>query len=381
MKLYRLPTNTDISIYLKSIGVSDEGVRILKDKSTLHKILIKDLNTFAGNILKQDALSIGADLAVPRGTIMCATDTIDALLIATTKQLKLLIKKSKLQPFGLKGLSLELKHYIKDKNHKIKIMGVINANDDSFYSTSRFMGDKAVSKIIKMIDDGADIIDIGGVSSRPGSQEIDSAQELMRVKPIIDKIYQKKLYKKVKFSIDSYTPKVIEYALKRGFSIVNDITGLKSDKVCKLISKYSATAIIMHMRGTPKDMQKSPYYDNVLVEISDFFDSRIKKAKKFEIKDIILDVGIGFGKRLEDNLLLINHLEDFTKFGYEILMGASRKSMIDMIIKTKVEDRLSGTIAINLKSIQNGASIIRVHDVAEHYQAIKITKAIEEIKG
>ncbi|MGK0255820.1 MAG: dihydropteroate synthase [Arcobacteraceae bacterium] len=259
---------------------------------------------------------------------------------------------------------------------KTKIMGIINANDDSFFQHSRFKGADAINKINSMIEDGADIIDIGGVSTKPGSLEISQKEELNRIKPICDIIKEKKLYEKVIFSIDSYTPSVIEYALKSGFTIVNDVTGLINDDIAKITAKYDATIIIMHMQGKPKDMQENPIYGDVVSEVNEFFIQQIKKAKSFGINNIILDVGIGFGKTLKHNLLLLKDMDSFLNLNCEILIAASRKSMIDKIVPSLIEDRLSGTLAIHLDSIRKGASIVRCHDVKEHYQAIKVQEAI-----
>jgi dihydropteroate synthase len=263
--------------------------------------------------------------------------------------------------------------------YKTKIMGVLNANEDSFFKNSRFDNSQACSKIEKMIEDGANIIDIGAVSSRPGSIAVKEDIELTRVKDIVDSIYLNKYYEKIDFSIDSYAPKVIDYVLNKGFKIVNDITGLANDEVCKIASNYDAQVVIMHMQNDPTNMQKKPYYENVILEIDEYFKNQISKAKSFGIKDIVLDVGIGFGKTLEHNLKLLKNLKHFEHFGCELLIGASRKSMIDMITPCSIEDRLPGTLAIHLESIRNGASIIRCHDVKEHYQAIKVYEALESI--
>lgn len=267
----------------------------------------------------------------------------------------------------------------KTNPHPISIMGVINANEDSFFQESRFEGSNAIAKIEQMIKNGANIIDVGGVSSRPGSLAVSPEEELSRVKPIIDLIYSEKLYEKVKFSLDSYEPMVLEYALQRGFTIVNDITGLENDEVCKVASKYKASVVIMHMQNKPQNMQNNPSYEDIIKDINDFFEQRIKKAKNFGIKHIILDAGIGFGKTLEHNLKLIKNLQEFKHFNCEILMAASRKSMIDKITPTPTEERLPGTLAIHLKSIENGATMIRCHDVKEHFQAIKVLEAINNI--
>ncbi|WP_072680156.1 dihydropteroate synthase [Arcobacter sp. LA11] len=262
-------------------------------------------------------------------------------------------------------------------NYQTKIMGVINANEDSFFKESRFEGAFAISRIEQMINDGANIIDIGGVSSRPGSVSVSSDEELFRVKPIIDSIYEQRLYDKTEFSLDSYDPFVLKYALDRGFKIVNDITGLSNDEVCKIASYYNAKVVIMHMQNNPNNMQKKPEYNDVVLDIDNFFKERIKKAKSFGLEEIILDVGIGFGKTLTHNLKLLKNLDYFKHFGCELLIGASRKSMIDMISPSSIEERLPGTLAIHLASIENGASIIRCHDVKEHNQAIKVQEAIK----
>ncbi len=376
MEIINIKNIVNLRKLLEKIDVSVEGIDILEPKSTKELFYIKNLRTPAANILKQDCLSIGADLAVPKNTIMGQSEKVDAVLIATSSQLKKLTTKEKAQRFGLKELAMELKEHLKRETFETKIMGIINANDDSFFDKSRFMGDEAIKKIKQMIDDGADMIDIGGVSSRPGSLPISVTEELQRVKPIIDEIYEQKLFEKTLLSIDSFQPNVIEYALQRGFKIVNDITGLSDNKVCEVVAKYDATVVIMHKQGESENMQKNPTYENLILEIDDFFKKRIAKAQDYGIKNIILDVGIGFGKTLEHNLKLLNFLPHFQKFGYEILIGASRKSMIDEIVKTPIDQRLAGTLAIHLNSINRGASIVRCHDVKEHFQAIKVFEKI-----
>ncbi|CAM3911358.1 dihydropteroate synthase [Arcobacter cloacae] len=378
MKTYKISLN-DTKKFYKNLGCDDGGISILSKKSKTHTLYIKDLHVGAANILKQDALSIGADLAVPSGVIIAKDKYVDAVLIGTTKHFETLSRKELAQPFGLKELAKSLKDYVKEQNYPTKIMGVLNANEDSFFKNSRFDNSQACQKIEKMIKDGADIIDIGAVSSRPGSIAVEPKIELERLKGIVDTIYSNKYYEKVDFSIDSYEPLVIDYVLNHGFKIVNDITGLQNDEVCRLTAKYNASAVIMHMQNNPQNMQENPNYENVILEIDDFFKQRIEKAKSFGIENLILDVGIGFGKDLEHNLNLLKNLEHFKHFGYELLIGASRKSMINQIVESSIEDRLAGTLAIHLESIKNGASIIRCHDVKEHYQAIKVFEAINNI--
>jgi len=379
LKIYRLNSSTCREKLFEKIGSTEAGAKILKDKANLNLIYIKDIKAPAANILKQDALSIGADLAVSRDTVTCRDEFSDAVLILNDAQLKILSKKELAQPFGLKKLATELKEFLVEKNHKVRVMGILNANEDSFFSGSRFNGKEALLHVKKMIEEGASIIDLGGVSSRPGSEGVSEEEELSRIKPIIDMIYEAKLYKKVDFSIDSYSPLCVKYALEHGFSIVNDITALQSDEVAKLVASFNATVVLMHKSGTTKDMQKNPEYKNIILEVDEFFQERIKRAKSFGIKNIVLDVGIGFGKSLEHNLLLIKHHAHFLHLGYELLIGASRKSMIDMISKSNVEDRLSGTLTLHLKAVEEGTSIVRVHDVKEHVQAFRVQNALQKV--
>ncbi len=377
MVIEQLSADINITNYLKKLGVDGGGVSIMASKAQLYIISIKGLHVGAANILKQDALSIGADLAVPKGTVIASEKQVDTLLIATKKQLQLLSRKELAQPFGLKEVAQQLQAILKAKKPgHCAVMGVLNANDDSFYSKSRFNAAEALQRIEKMIDDGAEIIDIGGVSSRPGSEAVSADEELARVKPVIDLLHGSALLEKARFSIDTYQPSVARYALQRGFHIINDITGLENDELCEVIAEYGAQAIIMHMQGTPQTMQKNPQYKDLLDEIYRFFEARIAKAERFGIEDIVLDVGIGFGKNLQDNLKLIMHLEHFLRLNRPLLVGASRKSMIDKIDPSAVSERLGGTLALHLAAAKNGAAIVRVHDVQEHAQALKVQKAL-----
>ena len=378
MQVEKLSSSIDAKKYLERLGVDAGGCGVLSSKMHTHLIYIRDLHVGAANILKQDALSIGADLAVPKGTVVAKAPRVDCILIATTKHLKILSKKELAQPLGLKILAKHLQEILKAKKPKsVDIMGIINANDDSFFSQSRFVDSDAIKKIEQMIEDGASIIDIGGVSSAPKTKAVDANEELQRVLPILRAIKDQKLYDRATFSIDSYEPLVIQKALESGFKIVNDITGLANDEVCRLVASYKAQAIIMHMQGTPEIMQENPKYENLLSDISDFFKQRIEKADSFGVEDIVLDVGIGFGKTQEHNLELIKHLEHFLTLQKPLLVGASRKSMIDK--NSSPQERLGGTLALHLEAIKNGASMIRAHDVAEHVQALKIQKALDAI--
>lgn len=380
MRVTQLNSSTNMKQLLTQIGVDGGGIKILSSKAKLYVIKISNLHVGGANILKQDALSVGCDVAVPRGTVVAEKKYVDVVLIATKRELEKLSKKELAQPFGLKEVAKELSKILSVKREKtVDIMGVINANDDSFFSQSRFKENFAIDKINQMVEDGATIIDIGGVSSRPNAPLVSVNEELDRVKPILEAIKEQKLYEKVAFSIDSYEPKVIQKALDCGFKIVNDITGLQNDDICKLCAEYDATAIIMHMQGTPQTMQDNPTYDNILEDVYSYLDNQIQKAQSFGVKDIVLDVGIGFGKSLEHNLMLIKNLEYFLSLDKKLLVGVSRKSMIDKIFPSSVADRLAGTLALHLEAYKNGASILRVHDVYEHSQALSVQRSLDLI--
>jgi len=378
MNLYRICDKTDVKKLFAALDVSREGSVILAQKAHMNLIYIKDLKTPAANILKQDALSIGADLAVPMDAITCKRPLVDAVLIANDKQLRELSRKEKAQPFGLKELANALAHFSVSCDDEVTVMGVLNANEDSFYQGSRFSAKTARTRMETMIEEGAGIIDVGGVSSRPGSQGVSEEEELSRIKPMVDCVYENGLHERVRFSLDSYSPLCVAYALQRGFSIVNDISALENDEVASIAAQYDATVILMHMQGSPQSMQVAPYYENILLDVDAFFEKRIEKAKRFGLSKLMLDVGIGFGKTLEHNMQLLKHHAHFLHFGYPLLVGASRKSLIDAIIPTPIEERLAGTLALHLKAYEHGASIVRVHDVKEHVQALKVLRTLNQ---
>lgn len=380
MIVKQLSTDINVHNYLKELGVDAGGLNIMSAKAQLYIISITGLKAAGANILKQDALSIGADLAVPKGTVLCAKERVDCLLIGSKKHLRILSRKELSQPFGLKQIAHQLQIILKtEKPRHCRVMGIINANDDSFFAQSRFKANDAFKKIEQMIEDGAEIIDIGGVSSRPGSKEVSAEEELARVRPIIDLLEGSTLLERAQFSIDTFQPLVARYALERGFHIINDIKGLESDELCAIIAEFNATAIIMHMQGSPETMQVNPEYADILDEIYTFFQERIAKAHEYGIKNIILDVGIGFGKSLEDNLTLITHQEHFLRLRKQILVGASRKSLINSIDPSDVTERLGGSLALHLAAARNGAAILRVHDVKEHVQALKVQNALQSL--
>jgi dihydropteroate synthase len=255
------------------------------------------------------------------------------------------------------------------------LMGILNVTPDSFSDGGKFFDQTdAVLHAFQMIKDRVDIIDVGGESTRPGAEQISAEEEARRVVPVISKIRQKA---KVVVSVDTYKSEVAAEALKAGASIVNDISGLHFDsRMADRIAEAGASVAIMHIKGTPKDMQSDPHYDDLVQEIYDYLAKAVEGARSSGIKQIMIDPGIGFGKTAEHNLELINRLDAFKSIGVPILIGVSRKSFIGKILETPVEARLEGTAAAVTASILHGADIVRVHDVREMRRVALVADAI-----
>lgn len=276
-------------------------------------------------------------------------------------------------------MKFKCRNFTLDFSKRTHIMAILNVTPDSFSDGGKYFScDKAVKKAIEMVKDGADIIDIGGESTRPGSDPVSVQDEIKRVLPVI-----KKLVKEINvpISIDTHKPEVVKACLSAGAHIVNDITGLTSGgKLAKLAAGFGAGIIIMHMKGKPKTMQTNPSYRNLISEITGFLKNGIKTALKAGIskEKIIIDPGIGFGKTVRHNLEIINKLYHFEKLGLPILVGPSRKSFIGKILNLPaVGERLEGTLASVAIAVYNGANIIRVHDVKENLRLIRIVDSIK----
>lgn len=260
------------------------------------------------------------------------------------------------------------------------VMGILNITPDSFYDGGKFFSfEKAIEHANKIINDGADIIDIGGESTRPGAKRISAEEEINRIIPVIDAI--RKYNKEILISVDTYKSEVAKEAIEHGADIINDISGGMFDEgIFKIVTKYNVGYVIMHIQGTPESMQINPVYseNGVVNDIINYFKERISVAINYGINSnkIILDPGIGFGKTFEHNLEILNNLDKFKQFNLPILIGTSRKSFIGKILNKEPESRLYGTIASVVLSIVKGANIVRVHDVKEVKDAVLVADSI-----
>ncbi|HBU69605.1 MAG TPA: dihydropteroate synthase [Elusimicrobia bacterium] len=376
-------------------GAEPYSVNIMAAKAVHKVFLARGIDNRAANILKQDMLSLGGEVAVSRQVGAMKTGTSDAVVMGTLKQIALLCGKLRSQPFGLAELSLELlrlteiksgNKYFLCRNHKIKIsadarlMGVLNVTPDSFSDGGKYFDlETACARGAELVKYGALIVDIGGESSRPGARPVSAKDEAARILPVI-----KTLAGKIKapLSVDTYKPETARAALKAGASIINDISGLGygGRKMARLIASEKAGLVIMHMKGKPSDMQKAPKYDDLVSEIYDFFEERSSLALECGVRkeSIMLDPGIGFGKTAEHNLELLKRLKEFKSLGFPLVVGTSRKSFLGKVLGLENPlERLQGSVASALWASDHGADFLRVHDVMETAQALKIYGAIK----
>jgi dihydropteroate synthase len=260
---------------------------------------------------------------------------------------------------------------------KPMVMGILNVTPDSFYKGSRVLVDNSniLTLSEKMLLEGAEILDIGGYSSRPGADEVSEEEELGRVIPAIKKI--KNEFPKAILSIDTFRSKVAKEAVQNGADIVNDISaGSLDSEMISMVGKLNVPYIAMHMRGNPKLMQTLTGYEDIILEMMSYFSRKLNECKKTGIKDVIIDPGFGFAKTVEQNYWILKNLSYFKKIEAPILVGLSRKSMIYKKLDTTSENALNGTTALNMAALINGASILRVHDVKEAVETVKLYKQL-----
>ena len=272
-------------------------------------------------------------------------------------------------------MTINCKGYLIDLTHP-KIMGVLNITPDSFYDGGKYKDEKSIlSQTEKMLSEGATFIDIGAYSSRPGADSVSEDGELKRMLPIVEILL--KTFPEIIISVDTFRSEVAKNCLESGVALINDISAGKLDEsMLPTIARFKVPYIMMHMRGTPKTMQKLTNYKNLLVDILKYFSERIVQARKLGINDIIVDPGFGFSKTLTQNYELLSKLELFQNLGLPILAGLSRKSMIYNPLDTTPKNALNGTTALNMVALMNGANILRVHDVKEAVECVALSERV-----
>ncbi|MCL2145114.1 MAG: dihydropteroate synthase [Endomicrobia bacterium] len=375
----------DVLKLVKNTGCDEYACGLLAKKGLFHHIVIEKIDNCAASILKQEAISCGADAAVNKNVSRFKKGFSNAAVFATSKQLENLISKLSLQPFGLKEVSSQLKDLFSEKKvfrykkskidlSKPSVMGIINLDPDSFSGDGISDIDSAVRQAVLFEESGAAIIDLGAESSRPGSKPIDAKTEIKRLIPVLKKIKKKV---KIPVSADTYKFETSKAAIDEGVDIINDIFALRNgkDKLAKLIADSKAGLILMHMKGIPSNMQKSPSYKNCVSEVFEFLKERREYALSFGINPefISVDPGAGFGKTVGHNLEIVKNMNVFSSLGC-VTAGVSRKKFV----RDVAGEDAGSFVTANILAAYCGADIIRVHDVAGTVKALEFVNALND---
>lgn len=376
---------------LKKLNCDPAGINIMSGKAIFKTIKLENVPAKAANILKQTFLAKGGEVALSRGTADLSIESTDVIICATLKQFRLALVQLKAQPWGLPNLATEVESIFKFDQEPIErhyewsdrvldirpqrtlVMGILNVTPDSFSDGGKYtMLEKAIRHAEEMVNQGADIIDIGAESTRPyGSSYVDAEEELNRLLPILEKLLS---ITSVPISIDTYKAQVAEAALNIGAHIINDIWGLQYDThMASVVAKYDVPVIFMHNKN------EAIYSRDIMSEMCDFLRGSIDIGIKAGINPdkIIVDPGVGFGKTTRDNLTVISRLEELKVLGCPILLATSRKRFIGEVLGLPVDDRVEGTSATTVTGILKGANIVRVHDVQAAVRSVRMTNAIQ----
>lgn len=367
----------EITSELEKIGFDKSYRTQASEKFKYKNLKIYSLSPAQANILKQTALSVGADCATHRETITAKIDTSDCILGGSLSQLKKISQKLANQPFGLKLLGEKISGMAEfSKKTSTKIVGILNLTPDSFSDGGEFLDyEKAKEHFKYMTDCGADIIDIGAESTKPYSTPVSPQSQISRLIPILE--FAKSENLQIPISIDTRSAEVAEHCIKAGASIINDVSGFDFDKkMPDVIAKYGVKIILQHSKGTPENMQENPVYESLIDEIylnlKEKVDFAISKGIAFE--NIIVDPGIGFGKTREDNFEILKRIEEFYGLGCEVMLGLSRKSMLNMPdLPNDMKDIF--TVALNALAIERKVDYLRVHNVSLHNTLLNLMKA------
>lgn len=401
VRVFTSRKDADLESEMEKVHSEWAGIVRMVPKAVSFVVKVHGLRSPAAIILKEEMLSKGGDAAIHRDCITNRVERSDVLLMGTEKAYHMVIPSLREQPFSLRRLADEIERAIDrfksqtpmtpSDDHlpeglrafyaaireRTAVMGILNITPDSFSDGGLYPDvQSAVEHALRMVNDGADAIDVGGESSRPGSESITADEELSRVIPVVTELARRT---DAPISIDTYKPEVAAAALDAGASIINDISGLADEQMRSLAAERQVPCVIMHMKGTPRTMQKDPIYEDLISDVISFLRERIGAAVDAGLPEqfLIIDPGIGFGKTAEHNQEIIRNLADFRSLGLPILIGTSRKAFIGKALgDLPPSDRLEGTAATVALSIDNGANIIRVHDVKEMTRVARMTDAI-----
>ena len=380
----------DLKRHLGEIYIADGDIEKTTDQFLYSTIKLEGVDTRAANLMKTCIETLGGALAMRKEAQEFTVRETDLIISGSRRTLSLLATRLRGEPFGLDGIASEIDACISsgarlmswgsrvlDFTRKTYVMGILNCTPDSFYPASRNETlREAMKSAREMIGAGVDIIDVGGESSRPGSDPIEPEEEIRRVIPVVQAIRRES---DIMISVDTRRKDIAERALDAGADIINDISGLKrNEELARLLARRKVPVVLMHMRGSPKTMQKQVSYKNTISEILRELQPSIAAALGAGIAPemIIVDPGIGFAKRAQDNLRIIRELASLKSLNFPILIGLSRKSFIGEVLDRPVEKRLIGTVTANTLAIINGANIIRVHDVGDAVEMVKIIDSV-----
>ena len=369
--------DTDIEKEINAIGFDKSYSHKAKEKFEYKNIKIYSLTPAMANILKQTALSVGCDCATHREVITGKIENSNCILGGSVSQIKKIAEKLKFQPFGLKELGKKLENSCPPlaggpksmiSRRGTKLVGILNLTPNSFSDGGMYNDfEKAKEHLLELISDGADIIDIGAESTKPYSSPVSPKEQLEKLLPIID--FAKN---KTTISIDTRSAIVAEECINAGANIINDVSGFDYDeKMVDIIAKHNIPIIIQHSQGTPETMQNSPHYNNLIEDIFLNLKKKIDFAHSKNIKNIIIDPGIGFGKIKEDNFEIIKRIEEFQSLNCPIMLGISRKSLLDMPNADNLAKDIY-TTAINALAIERNVDYIRVHNIKMHRKLIDL---------
>ena len=376
---------------MEAIGVDTAASGWLADKGKLLPVRLEDVDGRAAALLKQEMLALGADCAVHRGVAKFEDTPRPVVLLGSVRTYQHLVPRLDRQFFGLPDLGQEILAAVEafEQPHRALdcagrkltlgertlIMGIVNLASDSFSGDGLDEVDAAIEQARRFVESGVDILDVGGESTRPGSEPVELDEELDRVLPVVEALAEE--FEAV-VSVDTSKPEVAEMAVAAGACMINDVTGLRSTRMIESVLRSGAAACVMHMQGTPEEMQQNPTYEDMMSEVYGFLADRIDAAVAAGVERgrLVVDPGFGFGKTVDHNLEMLRRLREFRSLGVGLMIGTSRKSTIGAVLDRPVGERLMGTAATCAVAIANGADIIRVHDVKEMVEVARMTDAI-----